>query len=154
MALGPHLVDGGTLILTGPVDRTTILMRAAEVAATAMIDAGVTAADLLAALEAREKQSPTGTPEGVAFPHAVLPGLPRSVVVAMLVGEAVDFGADRPCDLVFAMFGDSNQPWVHVRLLARLARITAPADARDRLRQATTGDAFRAGILAEDEANA
>lgn len=136
------------------MDRRAVLARAAEAAATAMVDAGVTAADLLAALEAREQQSPTGTPEGVAFPHAVLPGLPRSVVVAIRTADSVEFGSGRPCDLVFAMFGDANQPWHHVRLLARLARITGPAPARERLRQAADGDALRAAILAEDQANA
>ena len=119
-----------------------------------MADPGIAASDLLAALEAREDQAPTGTPEGVAFPHAVLPGLPRSVVVAIRLGSPVEFGTNRPCDLVFAMFGDANQPWHHVRLLARLARITGPVDARSRLRAATTGDDLRAAILAEDAANA
>ena len=154
MALEPHLVEGGVLVLLEPMDRRAVLARAAEAAATAMVDAGVTAADLLAALEAREQQSPTGTPEGVAFPHAVLPGLPRSVVVAIRTADSVEFGSGRPCDLVFAMFGDANQPWHHVRLLARLARITGPAPARERLRQAADGDALRAAILAEDQANA
>jgi PTS system nitrogen regulatory IIA component len=154
VALGPHLVDDGVLVLTQPADRRAILEHAAAAAATAMADAGVAAADLLTALEARENQAPTGTPEGVAFPHAVLPGLPRSVVVAIRAATPVEFGANRPCDLVFAMFGDANQPWHHVRLLARLARITGPADARTRLRSAATGDDLRAAILAEDAANA
>ena len=142
------------LVLTQPADRRAILERAASAAAFAMADAGISAADLLAALEARDQQAPTGTPEGVAFPHAVLPGLPRSVVVAIRTATPVEFGSNRPCDLVFAMFGDANQPWHHVRLLARLARITGPADARTRLRAAGTGDDLRAALLAEDAANA
>ncbi len=154
VALGPHLVEDGVLVLTQPADRRVILEHAASAAAAAMADAGVAAEDLLAALEARENQSPTGTPEGVAFPHAILPGLPRSVVVAIRTASPVEFGTNRPCDLVFAMFGDANQPWHHVRLLARLARITGPTDARTRLRSATTGDDLRAAILAEDAANA
>lgn len=154
MALEPHLVEGGVLVLSDPLDRQGILTKAAEAAASAMADAGIGASALLDALEAREQQSPTGTPEGVAFPHAVLPGLPRSVVVAIRTASPVEFGAGRPCDLVFAMFGDANQPWHHVRLLARLARITGPAPARERLRQAADGDALRAAILAEDQANA
>ena len=154
MALEPHLVEDGVLVLQDPVDQGALLGLAAEAAARAMADSGIGAADLLEALRAREAQAPTGTPEGVAFPHAVLPGLPRSAVVAIRTSTTVDFGPGRPCDLVFAMFGDSNQPWDHVRLLARLARITAPVPARERLRQAADGDALRAVILAEDQANA
>lgn len=154
VALEPHLVEGGALVLSEPLDRRGVLNLAAEAAASAMAEAGIGATALLEALEAREEQAPTGTPEGVAFPHAVLPGLPRSVVIAIRTAGPVEFGTGRPCDLVFAMFGDANQPWHHVRLLARLARITGPAPARERLRQAADGDALRAAILAEDQANA
>ncbi len=154
VALEPHLVEGGVLVLHEPIEQVDLLSLAAEAAARAMADSGIGAAELLAALEAREQQSPTGTPEGVAFPHAVLPGLPRSAVVAIRTSTAIEFGPGRPCDLILAMFGDSNQPWDHVRLLARLARITAPVPARERLRQAVDGNALRAVILAEDQANA
>ena len=59
----------------------------------------------------------------------------------------------RAASMIFAMFGDAEQPWDHVRLLARLARLTATPEARDRLRSAQTDDALRTAIQAEDDAH-
>ena len=156
VALGPYLFEAGVLILEGPQDRDSILRIAAAAAAQAIEDAGDSAStdSLLEALADRESQSPTGTPEGVAFPHAMIPGLPASLVVVIRTSTAVDFGPGRPCDLVFAMFGDAEKPWEHVRLLARLARITGRAEARTRLRQAGDPATLLSTIQAEDDANA
>lgn len=156
VALGPYLFDAGVLILDGPQDRDSILRVAADAASKAIGDAGspTDAEALLEALVGRESQSPTGTPEGVAFPHAMVPGLPTSLVVVIRTGQAVNFGQGRPCDLVFAMFGDAEKPWEHVRLLARLARITGRADARSRLREAQDPTSLLSTIHAEDAANA
>ena len=156
VALGPYLFEAGVLILEGPQDRDTVLRIAATAASEAIENAG-NAADaeaLLAALVGRESQSPTGTPEGVAFPHAMVPGLPTSLVVVIRTSDGIDFGHGRPCDLVFAMFGDADKPWEHVRLLARLARITGRAEARTRLREARDPATLLSTIHAEDAANA
>lgn len=156
MALRPYLFDAGILILEGAQDRDSVLRTAAAAASKAIGEAGgPTDTDaLLEALVGRESQSPTGTPEGVAFPHAMVPGLPTSLVVVIRTERGVDFGQGRPCDLVFAMFGDAEKPWEHVRLLARLARITGKAEARSRLREAQDPATLLSTIHAEDAANA
>ena len=154
MALAPYLISEGILILDPASDADGVLVKAAEIAAAAMAAAGASISNesLLEALQAREAQRSTGTPEGVAFPHALVAGLPRSLVVVIRTRNAVPFNGHR-CDLIFAMFGDAEQPWDHVRLLARLARLTATAEARDRLRAAQTDEALRTAIQAEDDAH-
>ncbi len=154
MALAPYLISEGILVLEPASDLESVLTRAADIAAAAMSgsDPAISSEKLLDALQAREVQSSTGTPEGVAFPHALVPGLPRSLVVVMHARTAVHFDGYR-CDLIFAMFGDATQPWEHVRLLARLARLTATPEARDRLRAAESDEALRTAIQAEDEAH-
>ena len=154
MALAPYLISEGILILDPASDANGVLAKAADIAAAAMAQSGasISGGTLLEALQAREAQRSTGTPEGVAFPHALLAGLPRSLVVVIRTKNAVPFDGQR-CDLIFAMFGDAEQPWDHVRLLARLARLTATPEARDRLRSAQTDDALRTAIQAEDDAH-
>ena len=111
--------------------------------------------DTLAKLLARrEEQGPTSTAEGVAFPHAVAPGLSPSIIVAARLPKGIDFGrSDHPaCNLVFCMFGDSETPWEHVRLLARLARIVRNDDARHQLLSATTPEELLDRLLEQDRA--
>ena len=152
MALSPYLFETGVFVLDAPSNRDFILESAAMAAAGVI--AGAEHAELLGALIARENQSPTGTPEGVAFPHAMIPELPASKVVAIRTSSPVEFGPGSSCDLIFAMFGDANQPWEHVRLLARLARITHRPETRDRLRSARDAAALLDVLQKEDAANA
>ena len=150
--LTPYLFDTGILVLQPGVGRDEVLRAAAEAAAGAVT--GADAATLLSALIQRESQSPTGTPEGVAFPHAMVGGLSASKVVVIRLETPIDFGPGRPCDLVFAMFGDTARPWEHVRLLARLARITGRESARASLRAATSATELHEIVKEEDDANA
>ena len=152
MALAPYLFESGVLILDSAPDRNAVLAAAAE--AVAGVLNGVDQDTLLGALVARESQAATGTPEGIAFPHAMVPDLPDSKVVVIRTATPVDFGTGCRCDLVFAMFGDANQPWEHVRLLARLARITNRPDSRERLRSAPDAASLLVALQNEDAANA
>ena len=152
VALAPYLFDSGVLILDATPDRHAVLAAAAEAAAGVLGD--VDGPTLLGALVARESQAATGTPEGIAFPHAMVPGLPASKVVVIRTCTPVEFGTGCRCDLVFAMFGDANQPWEHVRLLARLARITNRPESRERLRSAPDAASLLAALQNEDAANA
>ena len=102
-------------------------------------------------LEAREAQCPTVTPEGVAFPHAVGPGISRTLVAVVTLDPPVEFDPRVPlASVVFALFGSSSTPWEHVRLLARLARIASSLAARRRLRDATSGDEILQIVREED----
>ena len=152
VALAPYLFETGVLILDADPDRDSVLAAAADAAAGVL--STVDGPTLLKALVAREAQAATGTPEGIAFPHAMVPGLPESKVVVIRIENPVEFGPGCRCDLVFAMFGDANQPWEHVRLLARLARITNRPDSRDRLRAAPDPATLLAALQKEDAANA
>lgn len=103
----------------------------------------------------REQQMPTSTPDGIAFPHAVAPGIPRTLVVAAQIVEGVDFGVpEHPrCDLILGMFGSSENPWEHVRLLARLARIVHTESSRRNLRLAVNSEDLYRKLLEEDRSH-
>ncbi|MDX2114240.1 MAG: PTS sugar transporter subunit IIA [Planctomycetota bacterium] len=112
---------------------------------------------LLEGFLAREAAYPTCTPEGVAFPHVLLPEIDATRVAALRLRPGVRWATSSPShaghppqDLVFAIFGNSDTPWEHVRLLARLARISQGQGALARLRAAENPQQLHATLVAED----
>ncbi len=150
MALQPYLRPDLILILEGVPSRDDLFTRLAG-AVDAMIPA-LRGDALVQRLIARERQMPTSTPEGVAFPHALASEISKTHVAAALLRPGVDFGvAHHPrSDLIFCMFGPTSDPWDHVRLLARLARIVRAEPARARLRGAANPMELYELLLAED----
>ena len=71
--------------------------------------------------------------------------------------EDEDMGAGVPehprCDLILGMFGSSENPWEHVRLLARLARIVHTEASRRNLRMAVDGQDLYRKLLEEDRSH-
>ena len=141
------------LILNGLRSRDAALEQIATAAAP-MIPA-VNADHLLVSLIDRESKTPTSTPEGVAFPHALLPGLEQTVVVVATAKPAIDFGVKGhiASDVLFAMFGPEERPWDHVRLLARIARVSRGPGALERFRAAATPEALFEALIAEDRSH-
>lgn len=154
MRLEPLLNRDLVLVLDDPTDRDSVLLSLAARAARALpdLDEGRLNAELLE----RESRIPTSTPEGVAFPHAMVPEIEETVVVPALVRGGVSFGVEShpPSDIVFGMFGCSDKPFAHVRLLARLARIARGPGALDHLRGADSPQAFYEALIAEDRKHA
>jgi len=153
MELAPYLREHLCTVIDQPMTRDDLLRRFSEAVDSLLPDVNSDA--LTARLIDREEQSPTSTDEGVAFPHAIAPDIDTTVVAAARISPGVDFGVKRHprCDLVFCMFGSSKDPWEHVRLLARLARIVHTADARKRLRSAKTADELYQRLLQEDRSH-
>ena len=131
------------------------LMRslAAEVAARLP---NVDEALLLERLNEREEQQSTGIGHGLALPHAVLPGLERTVVVVGRASRGLDFAAldAQPVDLFFLLLSPPEGTRDHLRVLARLARILDDEATLARLRTAADADELFAMLLAEDARHA
>ncbi|MFG0273820.1 MAG: PTS sugar transporter subunit IIA [Phycisphaerales bacterium] len=153
MQLEGYLDQARTLVLSGVADRDELLRRLAEASQPAL--PGRTVEELVAALQERETSMPTSTPEGVGFPHAMLPGLEETVVTPARLIPGVAMGAPDhpPVDIVFCMFGSSDRAWDHVRLLARLARIARGPGALEHLRGAKTSEAFFTALVEEDRSH-
>lgn len=151
MRLEHFLRPERTVVLGGVTTRDELLRRLAETAASAGVDAG----EVETALREREGQASTSTPEGVAFPHALLDGVEETIVVAARAPDGVAMGsADHPpSDIVFCMIGAASAPWDHVRLLARLARIARGAGALDRIRGASDDEALFQTLVSEDRSH-
>lgn len=150
MRLEPILDPALTLVPAGLKTRDEVLAMIANLGHQRFKT--VPAAALLTAFKDRESKFPTGTPEGVAFPHALLPEITQNALVAAILRPAVKWSGKvhPPQDVIFGILGNSDTPWEHVRLLARLARIARGAGALDRLRAASDGKDLHRRLIEED----
>jgi PTS system nitrogen regulatory IIA component len=85
---------------------------------------GISQSDALGALQEREALGQTGVGDGVALPHARLPGLDRVRGVFVRLEQPLEFDAlDRkPVDLVFALFAPEDAGVTHLKALALVSR--------------------------------
>src|SRR6476646_4827014 len=108
-----------------------------------LADAGRTAdaEGLIAAAMAREEQSATGLPGGIAIPHCRSPHVETASIGFARLQPAVDFGApDGPADLAFLIAPPEGGGAEHMKLLSSLARALVRKDFVASLRDAKTAD--------------
>lgn len=120
-------------VLTGlqAKSKSQVLRALAEAAANAN---GLKPETVIQALHERERLGSTAIGDGVAIPHARLPGLDRPIGWVACLQEPVAFDAvdDKRVDLVVMLLVPENAGADHLRILAQLSRI-----ARDHHRCAT-----------------
>ena len=96
---------------------------------------------LIAAAMAREEQSATGLPGGIAIPHCRSPYVDTASIGFARLTPAVDFGApDGPADLAFLIAAPESGGAEHMKLLSSLARALVRKDFVESLRNASTAD--------------
>ncbi len=120
-----------------------------EVAQAAARELGMDAAGIHAALLDREKMGTTGIGDGIAIPHAKVPGLTEIVVYFARSPRGVPFGAvdNRAVHLFFVLLAPEDPGAPYLSCLARLSRVLKDPAVRDRLMQAeNTEDLY--GVLA------
>ncbi|MEV0538550.1 PTS fructose transporter subunit IIABC [Nocardia salmonicida] len=105
----------------------------------AAADRATDAAAVAEAASARESQSATGLPGGIAIPHCRSAAVSTASLAFARLAPAVDFGApDGPADLVFLIAAPDGAGAEHMKLLSSLARaLVRPAFVAD-LRAAAT----------------
>ncbi len=115
-------------------DKSTAL---AELARRMAVIASQPPRDIASALAAREALGSTGVGNGVAVPHARLPGLSELAALFARLERPVEWAAidGRPVDLVFLMLSPAGIGGEHLAALAAVTR---------RLRDPTVAAAIRA----------
>ena len=149
MDLGGLLPPGAVSARVSVNSKRQALVVAAEVAART---SGLPSPVIHAALLDREAAGSTGVGEGVALPHARLPGLDRMRAVFVRLESPVPFDAvdDQPVDLIFALLVPAEATGVeHLQALAKVARLLRRPELREQLRKAQSPDAVHA-LLARD----
>jgi PTS system nitrogen regulatory IIA component len=130
-------------------DKAALLNELAQQAAAALAAFGLTAPEISGALLKREELGSTGTGEGVALPHARLPGLTKPFGLFARLSKAIDFEAvdDKPVDVVLLVLLPVNSNAAPLNALACAARALRDAKVIRELRRAT-GQAEAYEVLA------
>jgi len=91
--------------------------------------------ELTRALLARERLTSTGVGNGIAIPHAMLPGLEETLLGFGRKADGLPFDAiDRkPVQLIFLLVGPPGREFIHLQLLSRLARLLRDNGFREKL---------------------
>ncbi|MCP9272491.1 PTS fructose transporter subunit IIABC [Mycolicibacterium arenosum] len=96
---------------------------------------------LVAAAMAREAQSATGLPGGIAIPHCRSPHVDTATIAFARLAPKVDFGApDGPADLAFLIAAPESGGSEHMKLLSSLARALVRKEFVESLRTAASAD--------------
>ena len=128
-----------------------------QLAAAAGRLCGLSAKDIVASLNAREKIGSTGFGAGTAIPHGKLEGLDRVFGYFARLTQPIDFQAidGLPVDLVFLLLSPPDAGADHLKALATVSRLFRDRQAVAKLRGARSKDALfalLAGVDARDAA--
>ena len=137
-----HSITESTLVLldvdAGHDKEAVIARLAAQVAAAGRSH---NADGLRDAAMAREAQSATGLPGGIAIPHCRSADVDTATIAFARLSPKVDFGApDGPADLVFLIAAPESGGSEHMKLLSSLARALVRPDFVASLRAAASAD--------------
>ncbi len=91
----------------------------------------------------RERLGSTGLGQGIALPHARMPGITEARGALLRLAAGIDFDAidGQPVDLVFALLVPEQATDQHLQLLAMLATHFSDPQRCQRLREATDPEA-------------
>lgn len=151
MNLERYLDRQWILLGLAPADKGALLETLAIAAAER--STAVDRQALLDRLLARERQGSTGIGNGVAVPHAAVEGLDHMRCLLAQVPHGLDFGAvdGRPVRFVFLLLGPAAEVGLHLKLLARIARLVRDPAFVDELASAVSADELHRRVLREDE---
>lgn len=114
---------------------------------------GVSFPELVHVLMERERLGSTGIGTGIAIPHGKLKSLDRLVMGFGLSRKGVDYDSldGRPAHLFFMLLTPENSTGLHLKALARIARLLKNELFKEKLLRAQTPDDVISVIQAEDE---
>jgi mannitol/fructose-specific phosphotransferase system IIA component (Ntr-type) len=106
---------------------------------------------LLEAILHRENVVSTGIGNHVAIPHADIPEITAPLLALGVFPEGIDFDSvdEEPVTLVFLLLGTPRSPGLHMKILARIARLSKDPEF-EQLETAGSGEDARS-ILARIE---
>lgn len=101
----------------------------------------------------RERLATTGVGEGVAIPHAKIDGLDKLCAVFARLKTPINYDSvdDEHVDLIFLLVGPLSSEHVHLKALAKIARLLRSATMCAKLRGSTSADAIYALLVASLE---
>ena len=116
-------------------------------------DASLDKGALVKILLERERLGSTGIGDGVAIPHGKSDGIRQPVISfgRSLAGLDFDSMDGEPAYLFFLLLAPENTASIHLKALARIARILKNSTFRKVLMEATTTQEIYRAIIQDDE---
>ncbi len=110
-------------------------------------------ADLNRALQSREGVASTGLGDGVAIPHARMPGMTRTLAAFGRSVAGAEFASvdGKPTHFFFALVTPAESAGTHLKALARVSRVLSDPRFRARLMRAEDGPALFSLLCEADE---
>ncbi|BBX67321.1 PTS fructose transporter subunit IIABC [Mycolicibacterium psychrotolerans] len=137
----PPIITTDLVLLDTAVDGDKQAVIARMVGSLAAAGRTHDADGLIGAAMAREQQSATGLPGGIAIPHCRSPYVDTPTIGFARLSPAVDFGApDGPADLAFLIAAPDSGGQEHMKLLSSLARALVRKDFVESLRNASSAE--------------
>lgn len=101
------------------------------------------AAEITRLLQAREELASTGVGSGIAIPHASSAALASPCLALYRTAKPVPFDSvdGAPVTLMLVVLAPQASQALHLRLLARVARLVRAEDVRQRLHEVATAEA-------------
>ncbi|NLD37560.1 MAG: PTS sugar transporter subunit IIA [Desulfatiglans sp.] len=109
--------------------------------------------DLIRILLERERLGSTGIGDGVAIPHGKVPGIIEPIISFGKSEAGLDFDSidGQPVYLFFLLVAPENSANIHLKALARIARILKNQSLRKQLLEAKTREDIYKVIINDDE---
>ena len=109
-------------------------------------------AQVVAALEERERLNSTALADGVAIPHGRLPGLKRVFAAFGRSRDGVEFQSldGKPTQLFFLLVAPEDSAGPHLKALARISRLMKDVRFREKLLAAPDAHTLWTAIRDED----
>lgn len=104
-------------------------------------------------LNERERLGSTGFGNGIAIPHAKIPGLAHVCGLVLRLESPIAFDSvdEVPVDIVFSLLSPADSGAEHLKMLARVSRYLRSGQNAARIRGAGSSEALHA-LLVGDEA--
>ncbi len=152
MELADILAEDSVLTCTGITDKRQLFEVLAKKAAERT---GLSEAEIVDALMAREELGSTGLGNGIAIPHGKLKGLNGVIAVFARLDEAIEFDSvdDQPVDLVMLLLAPVGAGADHLKALSRVARMLRTDAVVDELRSSNDTARMRAVLTAPQESD-
>ncbi len=101
----------------------------------------------------RESKCSTGLECGIAIPHALLPDIQNPICAVATLAHPIDFGTldGSPVRVVFTLLSPMNAIATHIRVLARITRLSFDPALLDRIVQIKDAKSLYRLLVAEDE---
>jgi Kef-type K+ transport system membrane component KefB/mannitol/fructose-specific phosphotransferase system IIA component (Ntr-type) len=147
--LSEYLAAGRFRTQLKATDRRAAIAELAQMACQG-ID-GVEAADVERRVWMREELMPNGLPNGVAIPHARVPGLKQPITAVGFSLEGIDFNArdGQPARLICLLLTPFNDHRMQLDLLADIGRTFAEPQMVEKTLESTTYTEFLAVLKSE-----